>query len=80
MNTNLEEIQTRAYQLWEQAGKPEGRDQEFWHQAERELMEKTENLKLETPMQSIAPESPAENDELETSTETVTSPPLMNYS
>jgi hypothetical protein len=43
-------------------------------------MENTENLKLETPMQSIAPESPAENDELEISTETVTSPPLMNYS
>jgi Protein of unknown function (DUF2934) len=27
----------RAYVLWEQAGKPEGRDQEFYHQAEKEL-------------------------------------------
>ena len=27
----------RAYQLWEKAGRPEGRDQEFYHQAEREL-------------------------------------------
>jgi hypothetical protein len=27
----------RAYELWEQAGKPDGRDQEFYHQAEREL-------------------------------------------
>jgi hypothetical protein len=27
----------RAYHLWEKAGKPEGRDQEFYHQAEREL-------------------------------------------
>ena len=27
----------RAYEPWEQAGKPEGRDDEFYHQAEREL-------------------------------------------
>ncbi len=32
-----EQVIHRAYQLWEQAGKPEGRDQEFYHQAEREL-------------------------------------------
>jgi hypothetical protein len=31
------QVTCRAYQLWEQAGKPEGRDQEFYHQAEREL-------------------------------------------
>jgi Protein of unknown function (DUF2934) len=33
------EIVRRAYKLWEQAGKPEGRDQEFYLQAERELQE-----------------------------------------
>jgi hypothetical protein len=33
-----EEIRTRAHQLWEQAGKPDGRENEFWHQAERELL------------------------------------------
>lgn len=27
----------RAYHLWEKAGRPEGRDQEFYYQAEREL-------------------------------------------
>jgi DUF2934 family protein len=26
-----------AYQLWEQAGHPAGRDQEFWFQAEKRL-------------------------------------------
>jgi Protein of unknown function (DUF2934) len=31
------EIVRRAYQLWQQAGEPEGRDQEFYLQAEREL-------------------------------------------
>ena len=33
------EIVRRAYELWELAGKPDGRDQEFYHQAERELIE-----------------------------------------
>ena len=27
----------RAYELWEQSGRPSGRDQEFWLAAEREL-------------------------------------------
>ncbi len=27
----------RAYELWEQAGRPDGRDQEFWLRAEVEL-------------------------------------------
>jgi Protein of unknown function (DUF2934) len=34
-----EQIIHRAYELWEQAGKPEGRDKEFYHQAEQELKE-----------------------------------------
>jgi len=32
-----DQIKTRAHQLWELAGRPEGRDDEFWHEAEREL-------------------------------------------
>lgn len=34
-----EQIIHRAYELWEQAGKPDARDDEFYHQAERELQE-----------------------------------------
>jgi len=30
-------ILERAYQLWEEAGRPQGRDQEFWEKAEREM-------------------------------------------
>ena len=30
-------IRDRAYQLWEDQGKPEGKHEEHWHQAEREL-------------------------------------------
>ena len=32
-----EQIEQRAYELWEAAGRPEDREQEFWHEAEREL-------------------------------------------
>ena len=32
-----DDIRARAHQLWEDAGKPEGRRDEFWHQAEQEL-------------------------------------------
>jgi hypothetical protein len=31
------DIVRRAYELWEQARKPDGRDQQFYHQAEQEL-------------------------------------------
>jgi hypothetical protein len=34
------DIVRRAYELWEQAGKPEGKDWDFYLQAERELQEK----------------------------------------
>jgi Protein of unknown function (DUF2934) len=33
------EIVRRAYKIWEDAGKPDGKDQEFYHRAERELEE-----------------------------------------
>ena len=47
------EIVRRAYELWEQAGKPDGQDQEFYHQAEREL---TEALALGTNSQNAEEE------------------------
>jgi hypothetical protein len=33
-----EQIKERAQELWEQRGRPEGHDAEFWTQAERELI------------------------------------------
>jgi hypothetical protein len=36
-NPPREQIIHRAYELWEQAGKPDGRDDEFYRQAEKEL-------------------------------------------
>jgi len=32
-----ERIRTRAYKLWERAGCPEGRSEEFWHAARGEI-------------------------------------------
>jgi hypothetical protein len=33
-----EQIRQRAHELWEQNHRPDGRDDEFWHQAEKELV------------------------------------------
>ncbi len=44
-----EQIIHRAYELWEQAGKPEGRDDEFYHLAEQELRNADEPSPLRTP-------------------------------
>ena len=35
--SNYDEIAKRAYELWEQAGKPDGQDTEFWLQAEGQI-------------------------------------------
>jgi hypothetical protein len=43
------QIVCRAYELWEQAGKPEGRDQEFYHLAEQELRDADKSSPLRTP-------------------------------
>jgi Protein of unknown function (DUF2934) len=32
-----DKIRDRAHQLWELAGRPEGREHEFWYEAEREI-------------------------------------------
>ena len=48
-NPTKEQVIHRAYELWEQAGKPEGRDQEFYHQAEQELRDADNSSPLRTP-------------------------------
>jgi hypothetical protein len=44
INTSFDtdKVRDRAYQLWDRAGQPEGREQEFWFDAERELAEENE--------------------------------------
>ena len=60
-NPTPEQIRQRAYDLWEAAGCPEDREQEFWHEAERELQnsdpgdnpeERSENFTERTSLRS----------------------------
>jgi hypothetical protein len=44
-----EQIRERAHQLWEQAGRPEGKQDEFWHLAEQELQNADKSSPLRTP-------------------------------
>jgi hypothetical protein len=44
-----EHIRIRAHELWERAGSPEGREDEFWHRAEKELQETDELRDPEPP-------------------------------
>jgi hypothetical protein len=44
-----QKIDARAYQLWEQAGRPEGREAEFWHLAEQELRNEDKGSPTRTP-------------------------------
>jgi hypothetical protein len=43
------EIVRRAYELWQQAGEPAGRDDEFYHLAEQELRNQDKSSPLRTP-------------------------------
>jgi len=36
-NNIEDEVRRRAYELWEQYGRPEGGEEEFWLKAEREI-------------------------------------------
>ena len=33
-----DQIRRRAHEIWERNHRPDGRDDEFWHQAEQELL------------------------------------------
>jgi hypothetical protein len=43
------EIEARAYQLWEKAGQPEGREDEFWQLAQQELRNEDKSSPTRTP-------------------------------
>jgi hypothetical protein len=49
MDTKEKQLLERAYQLWEEAGRPYGREDEFWLQAERELGGEDKSAPLRTP-------------------------------
>ncbi|MBW7974066.1 DUF2934 domain-containing protein [Bradyrhizobium sp. BR 10289] len=44
-----QDIRERAHVLWERAGKPEGRGEEFWRAAEQELRNEDKSNPMRTP-------------------------------
>ena len=38
VSPSKEEIRSKAYQLWKDAGEPEGQSEAFWYEAEKELL------------------------------------------
>lgn len=42
-------LRERAHELWEAAGKPEGKEDHFWLEAERQLREEQIRHELKTP-------------------------------
>ncbi|MGZ4964589.1 MAG: DUF2934 domain-containing protein [Limisphaerales bacterium] len=42
MKVTYQDISKRAFEIWEREGKREGRDQEYWFQAEEELQREAE--------------------------------------
>jgi hypothetical protein len=53
-----ERIRRRAYELWEQSGRPEGREKEHWDLACREIHASAEN-----PDITLSPSDPPQMDE-----------------
>jgi hypothetical protein len=48
-DSTKQQILARAYELWQQAGEPEGRDEEFYHQAEQQLRNEDKSSPFRTP-------------------------------
>jgi hypothetical protein len=47
VSPSMEEIRSKAYQLWKDAGEPEGQSDAFWYEAEKKLLRnRTESAEL----------------------------------
>ncbi|HVC55613.1 MAG TPA: DUF2934 domain-containing protein [Stellaceae bacterium] len=47
-----ERVRDRAYEIWEQAGRPEGMADEHWLQAEREIVAAEQGLEQEAKLEA----------------------------
>lgn len=52
-----EQQRERAYALWDQAGRPEGRHDEFWEQAGHEAGETSPDERVDVSMEDTFPAS-----------------------
>ncbi len=55
VTVSQERIARRAYELWESSGCPDGREQEFWFEAERQLQLPPVSKTVIPPMTSARP-------------------------
>jgi hypothetical protein len=46
-------VRDRAYELWQEAGQPEGREQEFWHEARKQVIHSGAASKQAVPTADI---------------------------
>jgi hypothetical protein len=53
-------IKLRAYEIWEQSGRPLGLDKEHWEQAERELLEAAPPIKAKAAVVSATKKRPGQ--------------------
>jgi len=53
-----EKVRRRAYQLWEDAGRPDGRSDEFWLAAEMDILGKVDNSIAFDPFEPPIEEPP----------------------
>jgi hypothetical protein len=54
MQPEPQSVSIRAYELWEQEGRPDGRDQAHWFEAERQLQKLQRGSLVEKPLASLA--------------------------
>ena len=54
-------VSIRAYQLWEQEGRPHGRDQAHWFEAERQLQDPEPSAPPQTSPARAAIDAPVES-------------------
>jgi biotin carboxyl carrier protein len=63
-----EKIRLRAYQIWEQEGRPEGKDIDHWHRADSEIEQE------QYQMQAEQDSRPSDTEETESATQAVRTP------
>ena len=58
MTVDQDKIRQRAHDLWVSGGRPDGRDVEFWLQAEAELAKAARKPAAAKPVKAKAPAAP----------------------
>jgi hypothetical protein len=73
-----EKVRTRAYELWLEAGSPDGRDEEFWQQSKSQLPSPSaptqgtlSRIQMDSPLRRLRTSQSSSAEGASTATETV---------